>query len=63
LHGALEGVSRFGKVKRENVEMVTESRQKGESSIPTVCPTGSEQEGQHAEKRQVFESIGRGERI
>lgn len=63
LHGALEGVSGFGKVKCANVEIVTESRQKGENSIPTVCPTGSEQDGQHAEEMQVVESIGRGERI
>jgi site-specific recombinase XerD len=63
LQGALEGVSGFGKVKIANAEMVTESKQKVESSIPTVCPTGSEQEGQHAEEMQAVESIGAGEGI
>ena len=63
LQGALEGVSGFGKAQVEKAEMVTESRQIWESSIPTVCPTGREQEGQHAEKMQGIERIGAGEGI
>lgn len=63
LQGALERVSGFGKAQVEKAEMVTESRQKWESSIPTVCPTGSEQEGQHAEEMQAVERIGAGEGI
>lgn len=63
LHGALEGVSGFGKVKPELAQRVTESRQNGENPIPTVSGTGIEQEEPGSEGVQVIESIGRGERI
>ena len=63
LQGALEGVSGFGKMKRETTEAIPKSRQKGQFSIPTVTGTGIEQKEQEGEDMQVVESIGRGERI
>ena len=49
LHGALEGVSGFGKVKRETTQAGPESRHEGENSIPTVTGTGTEQEEREGE--------------
>lgn len=63
LQGALEGVSGFGKVKRETNEAVPEPRQEEQISTPTVSRTGIEQEDLESEGVQVVESIGRGERI
>ena len=63
LQGALEGVSGFGKVKREITQAGPESRHEGQNSIPTVTGTGTEQDEQEGENVQVVESIGRGERI
>ena len=56
LHGALEGVAGFGKVKRETAQDVPESRQEGKISNPTVTETGSAQEEREAERLQVIES-------
>ncbi len=63
LQGALEGISGFGKVKKERAEIVTESRQEEQNSIPTVTGTGTEQKGQQAEEIQAVESVGAGEGI
>ena len=63
LQGALEGVSGFGKVKRETPEVVPESRHEGQNAIPTVTETGIKHEEREAEGVHVIESIGRGERI
>jgi hypothetical protein len=57
LHGALEGVSGFGKVKREPTESGLESRQEARSSIPTVTGTGSAQEEREVDSVQVVESV------
>jgi len=63
LHGALEGVSRFGKVKRETAQTGLESKQEGQNSNLTVTGTGTEREEREGEGVHVGESIGRGERI
>ena len=63
LQGAHEGVSGFGKVKRETAEAVMESRQEWQNSNSTVTGTGTEQKGQHNEEAQAIESIGAGEGI
>jgi site-specific recombinase XerD len=60
LHGALEGVSGFGKVKTERTQTVSELRYEGQNSNPTVTGTGTEQEGQHEDEMQAVESIGAG---
>ena len=63
LQGALEGVSGFGKVKRETHEAVPEPRQEEQISTPTVTGTGMEHEELEWKEVQVIETIGRGERI
>ena len=63
LQGALEGVSEFGKGKKEPTKTGPESRQEGQFSIPTVTGTGTEHGEREGEGVQVVESIGRGERI
>lgn len=63
LHGALEGVSGFGKVKMEKTQIGTESRHEGENANPTVTGTGTEQEWQHEDETQAVESIGAGDGI
>ena len=63
LQGALEGVSGFGKVKRETTQTGPESRPEGQNSIPTVTGTGMEHEKREEDGVQMVESIGRGERI
>ena len=63
LQGALEGVSGFGKAKTRTTQARLESRQEGQNSDPTVTRTGTEHEKGEREGVQVFESIGRGERI
>jgi hypothetical protein len=57
LHGALEGVSGFGKVKPETTAARSESKQERQFSIPTVTGTGIEQEEREVERVQVPESI------
>jgi hypothetical protein len=63
LQGALEGVSGFGKVKRETTEAVPELRHEEQNSNPTVTGTGTEPDEREGDKAQVVDSIGRGERI
>jgi site-specific recombinase XerD len=63
LQGALEGVSGFGRPKREMTEPALESRQEGKNSNPTVTGTGTEHEEQEREEGQAIETVGRGERI
>ena len=63
LQGALEGVSGFGKVKRESTQTNTELRHDGKNSIPTVTGTGKEHVEQKGKSVEVIEDIGRGERI
>ena len=60
---ALEGVSGFGKAKRETTQAGSESRHEGQNSNPTVTGTGTEHDEREGEGVQVVESIGRGERI
>jgi integrase len=57
LHGALEGVSGFGKGKRETTEAGPESRPEAQRSIPTVTGTGSAQEEREGDSVQVIESV------
>ena len=63
LQRALEGVSGFGKVKREAVQAGPESRPEGQNLNPTVTRTGMEQEKRGGEDVQAIETVGRGERI
>jgi integrase len=57
LHGALEGVSGFGKVKRETIVAGPEARQEEQNSNPTVTGTGSAQEEREGESVQAVESV------
>lgn len=63
LQGALDGVSGFGKMKRETTHTETELRHDGKNSNPTVTGTGMEHVEREGNVVQVAESIGRGERI
>ncbi|MEO5631444.1 MAG: site-specific integrase [Nitrospiraceae bacterium] len=63
LHGALEGVSGFGKVKDETSQARVQPRQERQNSNPTVTGTGTEHAEGESEEAQGVESIGRGERI
>ena len=63
LQEALEGVSGFGKVKRETTQARPESRNEEQNAIPTVTGTGTEDEEREGEGVQVVEIFGRGERI
>ena len=63
LQGSLEGASGFGRMKKEIVQPVSESRHEGQNSNPTVTGTGTELKEQEGEGVQAVESIGRGERI
>ena len=55
LHGALEGVSGFGKVMQVTTEAGPESRQEEQNAIPTVMGTGSAHEKREVESLQVAE--------
>jgi integrase len=55
LHGALEGVSGFGKVMQVTTEAGPESRQEEQNAIPTVTGTGSAHEKREVESLQVVE--------
>ncbi|MBK5283437.1 MAG: hypothetical protein JJE16_15310, partial [Nitrospiraceae bacterium] len=57
LQGALEGVSGFGKPKRERTQTEPESRHEGQNAIPTVTGTGIEQDEREVESVQVVESV------
>lgn len=63
LHGALEGVSGFGKVTRERTQIVMESRHEEQNSIPSVTGTGTKHEERKRNGMQAVESIGAGEGI
>ncbi len=60
---ALEGVSGFGKLKKGTTQVGPESSREPQNSNSTVTGTGMEREEREGECMQVFESIGRGERI
>ncbi len=63
LQGALEGVSKFGKVAIKKPQIVTESRREGENSNSTVTRTGTEKEEGAGLMAQAIENIGAGEGI
>ena len=63
LQGALEGVSGFGKVKRETTQTEPDLREVGQSLNPTVTGTGTEKDDRHGHEAQAVESIGAGEGI
>lgn len=63
LHGALEGVSGFGKGKHGTPQTVSEPRPSGQNSIPTVTGTGTRQGDGAEEGVEAIEKVGRGERI
>ena len=63
LHGALEGVSGFGKVKDKEIQAVIQPIHARQNANPTVTETGMEQDQRDREGVQMVESIGRGERI
>ena len=57
LKGALEGISGFGKTKRETIEAGPELRHEGQNSNPTVTGTGIAHEEREGEDEQVIESV------
>ncbi|HEX6825723.1 MAG TPA: tyrosine-type recombinase/integrase, partial [Nitrospiraceae bacterium] len=57
LQGALEGVSGFGKAKRETTEAGPKWRHEWQNSNPTVTGTGSAHEEREVESVQAIESI------
>ncbi len=63
LQGALEGVSGFGKTKREATQTGPELREVGQNSNSTVTGTGTEHDGRKGQEVQIVESIGAGEGI